>query len=462
MSTAWYMVDADGNVGLMAFDDNGPVPEFDHVQPDLVLNDLVFGQGFHEDATCKGIHLNVLQIKELLGQPREPKDIKSWFEVCLAIEPECVSEFLSLCKNEDITNYGCVSPDMNLFFVDIFECLDDNYKIVVGSTLDKMIKANIITAIYQVPELNVNPEYNPDTKSVEFSKNFDNAPYYIYCQSYWTSDFQHRMNIPSNPVKITQIDEKYRKQLLYVPVRFNDAEDIQIARWFVCDTHESKIIINKAGYSLLPFEKNINKYCLSQPFIFDFYDYCPEMGYYRCGKCNHECASTIRLISSLSPTLLHVVAPERKHRDFSWHDLPQGIKDKIAVFSYIPKFPYKKTGFWMDVDRVKEHMTVEALADLLSCSRGWFEEVVRTINPQVIIIDDEALPVFASVFTIADNELHINGSTYPFFEASSVKVNAEHISDLARLPYRGRIFKMTYTEQEVDDLKRYGQAYEFE
>lgn len=44
MSTAWYMVDADGNVGLMAFDDNGPVPEFDHVEPDLCVSDMAFGK----------------------------------------------------------------------------------------------------------------------------------------------------------------------------------------------------------------------------------------------------------------------------------------------------------------------------------------------------------------------------------------------------------------------------------
>ena len=44
MSTAWYMVDADGNVGLMNFDDNGPVPEFNQVSPEATLTNLVFGQ----------------------------------------------------------------------------------------------------------------------------------------------------------------------------------------------------------------------------------------------------------------------------------------------------------------------------------------------------------------------------------------------------------------------------------
>ncbi len=462
MSTAWYMVDADGNVGLMAFDDNGPVPEFNHVQPDLGLSDLVFGQGFSEEGTCKGIHLNAAQIHELLGQPRAPKDVELWYQVCLAISPEYTTDFLTLCKNEDITNYGCISSEMNLFFVDVFECFDDNYKIIVDSTFDKMIKANMVKAIYQVPELDVNAEYNQDTESTEFTKNFVNTPYYIYCQPYWTSDPQHRMNIPSNPVKITQIDEQYRERLLHVPVRFKDMEDIQLAQWFVCDTNAKDLIIDDAGYSLLPIDEHKHKYCLTRPFLFDFYGYCPERGHYNCEKCNHECASTVTVIRSLTPTILYVIAPERNYSAFNSFDLPQKINEKVAVFSYIPKFPYQKQRVWMDIDLVKERMTVQVLVNLLFSSRGWFEEVVRTINPQVIIIDDEALQVFTSVFPVTDNKMRINNSLYPIFAISSVKKDSSPILALAKLPYRGKVFPMTYSEQEVEALKRQNKVSEFE
>lgn len=460
MSTAWYMVDADGNVGLMAFDDNGPVPAFNNVQPDLGLPDLVFGQGFSSDYICGGIHLNVSQIHELLGVPRKPDGIEYWFEFCLAIEPKYTSEFLFLCENKDITNYGCVSNEMNLYFVDAFDCIDsNNNSIIEGSTLDKMIKGNIIRAIYQVPELDVNSEYDTNTESVVFEKSFDNAPYYIYCQSYWTSNPQHRMNVPSNPVKLTQLEEKYREGILQIPIRFKEMEDMQIAQWFVCDTYGPKLLLDDAGYSLLPIDRNINKYCLTRPFFFDFYEYCPNREQYCCEKCSHECVSTVRVISSLNPTILYVVTPSKERRA-NLTDLPQEINDKIAVFSYIPKFPYKEQGYWMNIDRVKKLMTNETLISLLSYSSGWFERIVRTINPQVIIIDDEALAVFTSVFPIANNNVVINNTTYPIFEISSVKENAGHIIAFAQLPYRGKIFPMTYSEQEVDDLKRQGKVSE--
>lgn len=463
MSTAWYMVDAEGNVGLMAFDDNGPVPEFNRVPPDLALSDLIFGQGFSADETCKGIHLNRLQIHELLGQPIKPIDVTLWNEVCLVIAPECTAEFLFLCKNPDITNYGCISSEMNLFFVDAFDCIDfHNGNIIKGSTLDKMIKANMITAIYQVPCFHVSSDYDHNTDSVVFTHHFDNPPYYIYCQPYWTSDPQHRINVPSTPVKISQIDKQYREQLLHIPVRFKDTEDIQIAQWFVCNTYEPKLLIGDAGYSLLPIDKHTKKYCLTNPFFFDFYEHCPDKDTYGCTTCNQECASSVRFINSLKPTIFYIVAPTRRNVNINQLDLPQEIIDNIAILSYIPKLPYKEPRRWMDLDQVKKRMTAKVLTALLSASHGWFERVMQSINPQVIIIDDEALPVFSTVFPVINNVVLINNTNYTIYTKSSVKQNNKTILTLAETPYRGTNFKETYTEQEAHDLIQQGKAFEHE
>lgn len=455
MATAWYMVDADGNVGLIAFDDNGPVPKSNHVEPDLGLVDLVFGQGLSSDETCKGIHLNVSQLHELLGQPRKPDDVKLW-DVCLAVAPEYTSKFLYLCENEDITNYGCISAEMNLYFVDVYDCIDSSGNIIKGSTLDKMINGNMIRAIYQMPALDVISEYDKDTESVVFSKNYDNTPYYVYCQSYWTSDPQHRMNVPSNPVNIAQVDEAFRGKMLHVPVRFKDAEDLQIAQWFVCNSNAPELVIDNAGYSLFPIDKHTDIYCLTSPFLFDFYEYCPEMGYYKCAKCNHDCASTVKIIESSTPTVLYIADPAEKSIHSNLRDLPQEIRESLAVFSYIPKFPHKESRSWMRIEDLQKYMTTEALTSLLSYSRGWIENVVRIINPQVIIIDNEALPVFTAVFPVADNEVKIADTTYPIFDISSVKDNCGHIVSLSQLPYRGCVFRKTYSETEVCDLKQRG------
>ncbi|MDE7414483.1 MAG: hypothetical protein K2N05_11960 [Muribaculaceae bacterium] len=461
MATAWYMVDTDGNVGLMAFDDNGPVPEFNQVIPDLDICNLAFGQGFSDDEKCEGFHLNLSQIHEICGEPRNPEDINLWYKIGLAVDPEHISEFLLLCKNVDITNYGCIYPQLNIYLIDAFDCVDtDNKSIIAGSTIDKMIKADMIKAFYQVPEWDVNSEYDKQTKSVVFTKNFENAPYYIYCQSYWTSDPQHRMNIPSTPVNISQIDERFRRKMLYVPIRFKEVEDLQIAEWFVCRSNDKVLGINNAGYSLFPIDKHTNKYCLTEPFLIDFFGYCSHKEYYKCHKCNCGCASTFWQVETLTPTILYVVAPTRNRDVIEQINLPQDLKEKMAVSSYIPRFPYHNPRHWIDVGGIKDLMTTEALTVMLSSSKGWFENMVRIINPHVIIIDNEALPVFSEVFPISSNEITINNSKYPVFPENTVKANEAHIRFLAQSPYRGWIFKMSYTEQEVEELKQEGKTFE--
>lgn len=463
MSTSWYMVDADGNIGIMEFDDNGPVPKGVTVETYDRAADMVFGQGFTQDGTCKGIHLTEAQIHELLGQPVLQDKVESWSKVCLAINPDRVNEFLELCKKKDFSNYWCISSDLNLYYVDAFSCLDDNWKIIKDSMLDKMLKSGMIKDLYNVPRLEMDSVYDGKTDTVKFTKDFDSSPFFLYKQAYWTNYLQHRMNIPINPVNVSQIDNEFHDKLLRVPFRFMDTEDMQIAQWFVCSSHADVIIIDNAGYSLFPVDKRDERYCLVSPFLFDFYDYCPDTGYYKCKKCNLDCASTIRYINTLTPTVLYIASPSADSNLFNLLDLPLEIKNRLAIFSYIAKFPHKVPGSWIyEIEQVKEFMTKEVLSSLLSYSRGWFENVVRTINPHVIIIDDEALDVFYSVFPVADNEVSINNTSYPILKASSVNDNQERVIALANAPYRGKIFPMTYTKQEVENLKREGRVSEFE
>lgn len=466
MSTAWYMVDVDGNVGLMDFDDNGPIPAFCNVPAESVLTELVFGQGFTADNKCNGIHLNVSQITELLGERR---DVETWndqddtplSDCCAAVAPDKIKEFLTLCESNDITNYGCISPEMNLYVVDVYKCVDyNNDKIIEGSTLDTMLRENVIEAIYQFPELLTNSIYNQDTKSVEFTKDFDKAPYYIYCQSYWTRDMQHRMNVPDNPVKVSQIDEEYRDRLLYVPVRFKDTEDMQIAQWFVCSAYDDVIVIDNAGYSLFPVDKNKEKYCLTRPFLFDFFKYCPKRNHYNCTECDYNCARTDCFLNTLTPTVLYIGAPTHRRFDRSEIGLQKEIIEKMVAFSYIPKFPFKRARCWMDIEDVRELMTKESLISLLTESHGWFENVVTTINPRVIIIEDEALEILSTAYTINNDEIKVGNALYPIFTSSSVREHIERIITLANASYRGKTFPLTYSVEEVAELKRHGKTFE--
>lgn len=462
MSTAWYMVDTDGNVGIMEFDDNGPVPIGVAEEAYDRARDMVFGQGFTADGKAGGIHLSENQVLELLGQPVSQDDVESWCDVCLAVNSNCVKDFLELCQNKDITNYGCILSEMNLYYIDACDCTDDNFNIIKDSTLDRMLRSNMIQDIYNAPQLEMDSEYDRNTDSVVFTKDFDNAPYYIYRQSYWTGYPQHRMNVPKHPVKLSQIDKMYHDRLLHLPIRFSDTEDMQIAQWFASKSHDKVIEIDDAGYTLLPIDKDTQKYCLARPFLHDFYEYCPDMGYYKCSKCNHDCLSMVSQVRSLSPTVLYIVPPTQERIDISQLLIPGEIKDKLIIFSYIPKFPHKEGIYWASDDKLKELMATENLIPVFAYSRGWFEHMVRIINPRAIIIDDKALEVFTSVFPIANDTVCVNDAVYPIFKLSSAKQHEDSLTALAHAPYRGKTFPQTYAEEEVEELKRQGRISDYD
>ena len=95
MSTAWYIVDEEGNVGILYFNENGPVPK---ETEQTCIEDLMFG---HEEDWEKKqtlpIELSEQQIFEMLSDPRLPEDTDFNYFTVVEILKEKESEFIELC-----------------------------------------------------------------------------------------------------------------------------------------------------------------------------------------------------------------------------------------------------------------------------------------------------------------------------------------------------------------------------
>ena len=103
MSTAWYVADEEGNVGIMDFNENGPVPW--QTEPETAVDYLVFR---HEEDYKQKIYLNIdltdEQIDDLLGAPHSPEnlqDVSYWFDCVLQIDRDKENVFLELANNQD-------------------------------------------------------------------------------------------------------------------------------------------------------------------------------------------------------------------------------------------------------------------------------------------------------------------------------------------------------------------------
>ena len=162
MSTAWYCVDEDGNVGIFDIDDNGPIPEGGNEQNSV---EDVFWEDFsHDGVLYKTLHLKPEQLPQML----EPMDIEdvwkrekeiddwmnmSWMEVIVQIDMTKFETFKKAFEMEDEENHFrplvCLSVEKGLFLVDFS---------FNKQGVELLEKNNIIKAKYKAPHYDYTDE----------------------------------------------------------------------------------------------------------------------------------------------------------------------------------------------------------------------------------------------------------------------------------------------------------------
>ena len=454
MSTAWYIVDDDDNVGIMKFDDNGPVPCIITPHDYCDASELFFGEGFSEDMDkCGGIQLNPNQLNDILGNPIIPQDEDLWFDCIIKIDINKKPQFFQLLNDGQITLNGCISEELGLYKIDAYECTTKDNSVINNSPLDIMIKSGIIKCVYRVTYLSIDYDDLDDQDFIP--QNFNYIPYYIYLQSYSTNQIQKRINVPYNPVKLSQIAPEQWDKILKIPGRFKDKNVIQIAQWYPSYIHGYSITTNYGEYILLPIENGEFRYILTHPFNIDFKEYCHLNKTNNCHVCNsYYCSSFVEQFYILSPTVLIITSPGYTKSNLPL-ELIKHFSNKIQQRCYIPRFPRLHDG-----QTSNPRMTKDALIDIFKETHNWLDKVVEIVNPRVILIDDNACDVFETIYNISNHDVSFNHQSYPIYKFSEIGENIDTITDLANLPYQGIIFKKSYTEDEIRDLKGRGLAHD--
>lgn len=238
MSTSWYIVDEEGNVGIMDFNENGPVP--------IGVNEndgtyLAFGLYDDFEKRHKNeINLTEEQILDLLEESKDFNTLQYVFDEIIKIDTSKEDAFFELMKNNDVKLIRCLSKPSGLYLVDFADCISnkktaDGTYIKLRSTFRKLLKERILLKLFEMKDLYTNDSFKDG--ELLYEKRFDECPYYVYLQSYWTEYLQKRVHIPKNPVKIEQVSKNLQKKMLHIPVKFASQEFIQIAEWFRSNTY---------------------------------------------------------------------------------------------------------------------------------------------------------------------------------------------------------------------------------
>ena len=247
MSTAWYAADKEGNVAIIDYNDNGPVP---WETEQTCIKDLIYGH-YENYQTHDFISVDLTddQIDDLMENPHQPEDEDIWCDCIFEIDLEQEAEFLELAKNPDIRIELCVSKKRGLYSVCCFDCTEERgkkYVVIESSTLKKMIDRGMVKQIYKAKDFSIN-DVCKDEKLV-FERQFSSAPYFIYGQPYWNELLAERLNLPANPVKLSQFPPALRRRIPRVPIKFNECQKFQIAEWIPCCFKGEEISINGFVY----------------------------------------------------------------------------------------------------------------------------------------------------------------------------------------------------------------------
>ena len=463
MSTAWYVADEDGNVGIMDFNENGPVP---WEIPEECVENLVFS--YVEDETnirYLNFALTDDQIDELMENPHSPEDEESWWDCIVQIDTSKDSEFLELAKNPDFDLEFCASKERGLYSIDVYNCLSESERdgytqILESSSLKIMIDKGIIQKVYNLKDFWMNDEW-VDGKLVH-TKKFSSAPYYMFHQPYRIDELPVCMNVPNNPVKMEQIPEKLRERILKIPVRFKENERFQVAEWYPCNAYvDDTQFVDGCEYALLPMSNGKMAYVNTAIIVPScFVNYCSEKDKYGCKECDRYCYSSEDHCFTNQPTVLMIAHP--LHRmDYSMRTELEIINRHSIWLPFLPKIPYKifhvSKGYYESFpseETILKYVNDEMLLEFLNKNRKYLEDIVVRFNPRVVILCEKVESFLGKLYKITENQITINGIDFPMFKQSEIKCHKKEIERLATMPYQGEKVRHIISVDEMEKIKK--------
>ena len=454
MSTAWYIADEDGNVAIMSYNDNGPVPwETEQTS----IDELVYGHcENYEKKDYIRIDLTDDQIDDLMENPHQPEDEDLWLECIFQIDLAQETEFLSFANNPDVEIELCISKKKGLYLVHIYDCTEkrgEKYVVIESSPLKKMIDRGMIKCIYRPKDFFISDEWNDG--DVIFENHFTSAPYFIYAQPYWNEFLAERMNIPVNPVKLSQFPIALRNRIPRVPIKFSKSEKIQVAEWIPSSFNgEDKICINGFIYQPIVLTNGTKAYVYTSQEDNNFFDYCSEKKKYNCEKCSHACCTVYGNEYADKPTVMFVFHP------FCDYDYNMSIRSDVIIrhsirIPLLKKIPYKDpTHYYMLVSDTMKKVSEDQLTDFFLKNYQCFEDIVLRFNPQVIILEEKTKDILKQHYVFDECHIRINGHLFPYYSSSQIEMKREEITQLALLPYRGIEMPYIISLEEMEQYKK--------
>ena len=219
MMTSWFAIDKDGNVAIMNYEDNGPVPigTPESCPEELVMSDFPMKA---KGKPYKSLKLTPDELQHLMDTaeqyPERLIDGEGYYNAVVQVTEDGMSAFLEASvemAKDDCDSTVCLSEVKRIFYLDWY-AFDEKRK----SIIKKVDAAGAIKTLRKI-FWNSSDDETP----------LNELPFYVYNQPYSCGEPMERTYAPKSCFTEERLSQIIRKQAHRLPVRFSEAERIQIA-----------------------------------------------------------------------------------------------------------------------------------------------------------------------------------------------------------------------------------------
>jgi len=249
METDWFGVDEDGNVALISFGQDGPVPDDIH---DTYASDLTTEYLAQNDGPIQMLNYTKEQVQEIMkkSEPVDKDNCDFSDSSFIQIDVNKERQFINIIKsNKNYQPCYCLSKELGVYLVNLDE--------IKPRDKDALVNDRIVLRVYNYfTFINFDDKYDEDNDK----ENMANFPFYIYVQEDWISSIVHRMLIPKFPMKAEQYPKESQAKMLRFPFKFSEKNTFQIAKYFPCYLGRVDLILDNERYEILPNEDGFYSY----------------------------------------------------------------------------------------------------------------------------------------------------------------------------------------------------------
>lgn len=431
MATSWFAIDADGNVAIMNYEDNGPIPVG---TPESSPEEIIMTK-FSIDVEGKPWKLLPLskdEIQYLMDNteeyPDRLRDGEGFYYAVVKVRKDGMDAFAKAAEVFQSDDWGttvCLDEEEGIFYLDWFAHEEDKKKVI--RQIESLGIIEPLRKIFQSDE--------------DDCSELKGLPFYGYQQWYSPWLPMEKLITPRFVFKEDRLTPKLRELAHRLPVKFHDANKIQVAEHLPFSSYDcDNQLISNRKYTPL-HDANDQKFYIAQESI--YYAGCGR----ECTICygdNDMNYWAYSLQRSKTPTVL-VITDTRMISD-EYEKSSEFIFSNAVYLPLVEGIPY--SGGWKSSN---ERVLAEyPIAKFFKNCKVNLECNIDFFRPRVILLFREIMPYLTEHYELKDNHIRVLGKSYPFYIIEEIEEHIDEIMRYASMPYQGGDIQWRISGSEVD------------